>query len=151
MSNKLLKSASLLLVLSLCCAGLILAGQANGQTAPQTAPAAPNTAPDAMGQILDKVIAREAALAERMRNLHPVVETYIQTLDKDDELTFRPKGDAYFLGKLDLKDQKNKQQSMLDDSGIKKNVFGKLSQVYSVKYLPGGFAQTFFLDRKSVV
>ena len=142
MSNIFLKRFSLLLVVSLCCAGLIFAGQAKGQASPQTPPAAPMPSPDssALGQIIERVMAREAALTERMRNLHPVVETYIQSLDKDDDLTFKPKGDAYFLGKLDLKDQK-KQQSMLDSGGIKKNVFGKLSQIYSVKYLPGGFAQ----------
>ena len=43
-----------------------------------------------MSQIIDRVIGREAILASKMRGLHPLVETYLQSLDKDDDLAFHP-------------------------------------------------------------
>ena len=53
----------------------------------------------AANQIIDKIVAKEAALGATMKEMHPLVETYLQTLEKDDELAFHPTGDQYFLGK----------------------------------------------------
>src|SRR3989442_3142280 len=55
-----------------------------------------------VSQVLDRIIGREAILTQRMRTYHPLVETYLQSLDHDDELAFRPTSDKYFLGKLDF-------------------------------------------------
>ena len=93
-----------------------------------------------VSQILDKIIGREALLATKMRAAHPIVETYLQSLDKDPQLAFHPTGDQYFLGKLDF-NKEEREHTMLKKNGIAKNLMGKFSQLYSVKYLPGGFAQ----------
>ena len=155
------KISFLLLALSLVFAGLVLAGQTAPQNQPPAAQpnanaaapnnantAAPNTA---MNQIIDKIIGRETALGKKMQGMHPIVETYLQNLDKDDQLTFRPKSDAYFLGKFDYKAE-GRQHSMLNGEGIKDSIFGKISQLYSIKYIPSGFLQMLVvsgpLDRK---
>jgi len=143
-----------LLAISLTSAGLILARQTPTQNQPATSPTDANaTANDAaVNQMIDRIVGREAALTAKMKNMHPLVETYLQTLDKDDQLTFRPVGDQYFLGKLDFKVD-NKQMSMLDRESVGKNLLGRISQLYSVKYLPGGFIQMLVVggsfDRKT--
>jgi hypothetical protein len=98
-----------------------------------------------MNQIIDKFAAREAAMAKRMQTLHPIVETYLQNLDKDPDLAFRPKSDTYFISKLDLTSQQ-KGHSMMKKEGVAKSVFGKISQLYSVKYISKGFAQMLYID-----
>jgi hypothetical protein len=147
MRNVYFKLSLLVVVISLACAGLVFARQTSQQNPPATTqadrPAMVNGATPE--QIIDKIIARETAMAGRMRQLHPLVETYLQTLNKDEELTFRPTGDQYYLAKLDL-NAEGKQRSLLKKDGLAKTVFGKISKVYSVKYLPGGFAQMLYID-----
>src|SRR5262245_56898750 len=147
MRNVYFKLSLLVVVISLACAGLVFARQTSQQNPSATTqaerPATVNGATPE--QISDKIIARETAMAGRMRQLHPLVETYLQTLNKDEELTFRPTGDLYFLAKLDL-NAEGKQRSLLKKDGFAKTVFGKISKVYSVKDLPGGFAQMLYID-----
>jgi len=135
------------LVTALAWAGLVFARQSQQQNQPANKQTAPSPAPDnsAVNQVVDKMIARETALVARMKNLHPLVETYLQNLDKDDETTFRPTGDTYFLGKLDL-NSTDKERSMLKKEGFTNKILGKVTQVYSIKYLPGGFTQTMMLN-----
>ncbi len=141
------KSFSFLLVILVACAGLVFGRQSQQQTQPagaqNQAPAPSNTA---VNQIIDKIAAREAALAARMKNLHPVVETYLQNLDKDPNLTFRPISDKYFLGKLDL-NMVDRERSMMKKEGFGSKILGRLTQVYSVRYLPGGFAQMLVFNK----
>jgi hypothetical protein len=116
--------------------------------APASAPTAPpmdTTPPTSVDQIVDRVVAREAVLATKMRAMHPVVETYIQTLEKDNALAFRPVRDQYFLGKLDFKAEE-KQRSFLKGGSVPGKITGTISQLYSVSYLPGGFAQMLVVD-----
>jgi Peptidase family M48 len=113
--------------------------------APATAPAPAGAADTAVSQILDKVIGREAILAAKMKQLHPLVETYLQDLDKDDDLAFRPVGDKYFLGKLDFLAE-DKEHSFMPGKPAPYRFTGKISQLYSVQYLPGGFAQMLVVD-----
>jgi hypothetical protein len=142
MRNVTFKISFLLLVASLSCTGLVFAGQAPQQNPPAATQSSPDTsaATAATNQILDRIIGREAVLATKLRGMHPIVETYLQSLEKDNELTFRPTGDKYFLGKLDYKAEE-KQQNMLDKTGFAKSILSKVTQLYSVKYLPGGFVQ----------
>jgi len=95
---------SLILVICAISTGLVFAGQSQQpakQASAATADTGKNTAAEAaVNQMVEKIVARETALAATMKNMHPLVETYVQTLDKDDELAFRPTGDQYFLGKL---------------------------------------------------
>ena len=83
---------SFLLVISLTCAGLAFGAQTPAQKQPATAQTEASDAASttAMNSIIDRMIARETALIARMRASHPLVETYLQNLDKDDALAFRP-------------------------------------------------------------
>src|SRR5690348_14103422 len=105
MRNVHFKTSLVVFFISITCAGLVFAGQAQQPSQPATVQT--DTTASAGGtsasQILDRIIGREALMATKMRNMHPVVETYIQNLDKDNELAFRPVNDTYFLGKLDFK------------------------------------------------
>ena len=126
--------------------GLVFAGQSTQKSASkQTAPTPPDTtknaaAEAAVNQIVEKVIARETALGGTMRDMHPLVETYLQNLDKDDDLAFRPTGDQYFLGKLQFNPGAIREKTFLGDS-MGMSFFSKMKQVYSVTYLPEGFEQ----------
>jgi hypothetical protein len=153
MRNISLKVPFILLAISFLSAGLAFAAQSRpqGQQAQaQPAPPAPASSEStSINQLLDKITGREAAMAAKMRGLHPIVETYLQNLDKDDQLTFHPTADKYFLGKLDV-DAVGKEHSMLKKSGILGNLTGQITQpitqLYSVKYLPNGFAQMLVVD-----
>jgi Peptidase family M48 len=157
MRNVYFKISSFLLVVSVAATGVIFAGQSQqpqqqNQTAPQQTKSSPPPDSSAVNQILDKITARESVLAARMRTLHPLVETYIQTLEKDDAVAFRPTGDKYFLSKLDL-NSPDKEQTMLKKEGFADKVLGKVTQIYSIKYLSSGFAQMILVgnnfDRKN--
>lgn len=107
------------------------------QSAPTPAPA---QGPVPLDQLLDKIIAREAVFADTLPKFHPLIETYIQNLDGSEELTFVPKSDSYFIGKLDVSGNK-KQQSFMPQPGFAQNMMKKLTQFPSVRYMPDGFAQ----------
>jgi Peptidase family M48 len=151
------KISSFLLVI-LVAAGVIFAGQSQQQPqqqkqpAPQQTQAAPTPDSSAANQIIDKITARESVMAARMRTLHPLVETYLQTLEKDDAVAFRPTGDKYFLSKLDL-NAPDKEETMMKKDGLAGKLLGKVTQIYSVKYLSSGFAQMILVgsnfDRKN--
>jgi hypothetical protein len=103
------------------------------------APARTDTAAS-LSQVIDRASARELALIQTLRGMQPIVETYLQSLDKDDELAFTPTGDKYFLGKLDFAVQMN-EKSLLPKPSWTKAITSRITQLYSVKYLPEGFAQ----------
>ena len=148
MRNLTSKISLLVLIVFFVSGSLVFAGQAPPQqTAPATPPAAapdPGT-PSSVSQILDRVVGKEAILASKMRTMHPLVETYLQSLDKDDNLAFRPVSDRYFLGKLDF-NAEEKEHSLLKGDPIPGKITGKISSLYSVQYLPGGFAQMLVVD-----
>src|SRR5215510_11829622 len=105
MRNLIYKPSLLILMICVISTGLVFAGQAKQPSGSKKAAATPadaskNTAAEAaVNQIVEKIVARETALTATMKGMHPLVETYIQNLDKDDELAFHPTGDQYFLGK----------------------------------------------------
>jgi len=137
-------------VVFLVCGGLVFAAQTpqqNPSATPAPAPqaTADTTAANSMSQIIDRIVRSEAGMATKMRGMHPIVETYLQNLDKDDQLSFHPSGDNYFLGKLDFAAE-DKQHSFLKGDSVPGKITGKISQLYSVKYLPGGFAQMLVVD-----
>jgi len=139
-------------ITSLITASLIFAGQSSQQApgSKQGAPAAADrtqstSAETAVSQIVEKFVTKEAALSATMKEMHPLVETYIQNLEKDDELAFHPTGDRYFLGKLDYKPTAIKERAFEDQTGrtsaATNSILDRLKQIYSVKYLPEGFEQ----------
>jgi len=129
-------------VMSLSCG--LLYGQADTTQKPDQQTATPAAAPSKMDQIIEKIIQNEDAAGKRMVNFHPLVETYIQNLDRDDQLTFVPKSDRYFLGKLDL-DKQGKERSLMPAPGFPQLFAKTITQLYSVQFLPAGFSQMLYI------
>ena len=57
-----------------------------------------------LDQVLDRIVENERAMASRLSEYNPLVETYLQTVKPDTEMGFLPVKDRYFLGRLDLRD-----------------------------------------------
>src|SRR5262245_33621800 len=90
-------------------------------------------------RIIDKAVEQERALAKRMTTLTPIIETYTQNMELNADLGAVPKNDKYFLGKLDLR-HGNNQNSFLPASGWMGGFGQSLKQLYSVNFVPEGFA-----------
>jgi hypothetical protein len=159
MRNTTLKFATLMItIVCVLAAGLVISAQERQKPAqPETGEAAavpvepgpapvlapPPATPDtarSLEQIVDNAINRETMLGQRLRGLKPIVETYLQSLDKDQDLAFVPTDDRYFLGKMDFSVQM-KEKSLLPKPSWMKAITSKVTNLYSVKYLPEGFAQ----------
>jgi hypothetical protein len=98
-----------------------------------------NTASISIDKVIDQAIERERALAKTMTDLRPLIETYTQQMERHPDLGAVPKGDRYFLGKLDF-GAGTRQTSMLpESSGFLSTLGQRIKQVYSVTYLPEGF------------
>jgi len=110
----------------------------------QTAPTADPSAVKAQ-EVLDRMFARERQLVSSMKQYKPMIETYIQNLMADTEVGFAPKSDQYFLGKLDVSNGVS-QQSLLPQPGFAQAMKSSLTQFFSVRYLPNGFAQMLLID-----
>lgn len=96
-------------------------------------------------QVVDRAIQREHFFVAQMKHLHPMVETYIQNLKDDKEFGEVPISDKYFLGRLDLTDGTD-DVSFMGQPGFREKFLGKLTQLYSMHFLPNGFAQMVLLD-----
>jgi len=123
---------------------------------PAAVPAAPAPAPPpasiskpapSFDQVIDLVIDRENRFVEQMSKMHPLVETYIQNLKPDPLLNSVPVEDQYFLGRFDLTEGVTKDISF---NSAKHNMWhrsvDRLTSIYSMKFLPLGFAQMVLLD-----
>jgi peptidase M48-like protein len=95
--------------------------------------------------VLDRIVEREHAFVAQMRRLHPLVETYIQNMKNDKELGEVPVSDHYFLGRLDLSNG-TADDSFMGQPGFKSRFVSKLTSLYSMKFLPLGFAQMVLVD-----
>jgi len=165
-ATKMLRSLYALLTLSLvCCATSLFVQTSYAQTPPaqtSAAPAAPEpqlstqaaatqpatAAAGSFDQVVDRAIEREHFFMAQMKQLHPLVETYLQNLKKDKELdTPVPASDVYFLGRLDMSEGTDDRAfTSPTTAGLGKRMLSKLSNVYSMKFLPLGFAQMVVLD-----
>ena len=117
----------------------------NPTTVSAPASASNLAAPSSFDQVVDRVVERERFFNEQMRSLHPLVETYIQTLRPDRELGTVPASDRYFLGRLDLKNGVE-DHSFLDDPKNGPGFFSKMMGPYVPRFLPRGFAQMAIVD-----
>jgi hypothetical protein len=84
----------------------------------------------------------------QMKQLHPLVETYLQNLKQDKDLGAPvPVSDVYFIGRLDMSQGTDDRTfTSPDTAGLGKRMLGKFKDVYAMKYLPLGFAQMVILD-----
>jgi hypothetical protein len=134
----------------------------SGQNSPSTSPALPDlkqapaspTAPNSPGapasaltlnEVMDHVVEREHFFMAQMRHMHPLVETYLQDLKTDASGNTSPVKDQYFLGRLDMSDGVE-DVSFVGQPGFSHRMLTKLTGVYSLRYLPMGFAQMVLLD-----
>ncbi len=101
--------------------------------------------PSTFDQVVNRVVERERAFNEQMRTLHPLIETYIQTLTPEHELGLVPTGDTYFLGKLDLQNGVE-DHSFLEAPKGSHGFFTRLTKPFVPRFLPRGFAQMVLLD-----
>jgi hypothetical protein len=112
--------------------------------APQASEAMPSAALT-MNDVLDRVVQREHYFMAQMRHMHPMVETYLQDLKNDSSGNPLPVKDSYFLGRLDMSDGPD-DVSFVGQPGFGHRMLGKLTGIYSLHYLPMGFAQMVMID-----
>lgn len=104
--------------------------------------AAPVRSPD---EVLNRAIANETKLIAKLKTVQPVIETYIQQMQRDEDLGAIPKTDNYFLGKLDLTRQVS-QDSFIPAPGFFQRSIGTFTKFFSPEFLPRGFAQMVLMD-----
>jgi hypothetical protein len=98
-----------------------------------------------LNEVMDRVVQREPLFTAQMRHMHPMVETYLQDLKNDSAGNPVPVNDQYFLGRLDMSDGPE-DTSFVGQPGFGHRMLAKLTGVYSLHYLPMGFAQMVVLD-----
>jgi len=154
---RIVRSGSVVILASLAC--VLAAAQQPASSAPQSAPnptTAPSSAPAqrieplppaavTLDAVLDRVVQREHLFMAQMRHLHPMVETYLQDLKTDASGNSTPVKDQYFLGRLDMSDGPE-DVSFVGQPGFGHRMLAKMTGVYSLHYLPMGFAQMVVLD-----
>jgi hypothetical protein len=110
---------------------------------------APNSNPPAnaasFNDVIDRVIQRERVFLAQMRHMRPMVETYLQDLKSDSDGNSIPAKDEYFLGRLEM-NQGPEDVSFVGKPGFGHRMLNKLTSVYSLRFLPLGFAQMVLLD-----
>jgi hypothetical protein len=121
-------------------------------TTPSAAPAAPTQSAESLppaavtlSDVLDRVVQREHLFMAQMRHMHPMVETYLQDLKNDSSGNTTPVKDQYFLGRLDMSDGPE-DTSFVGQPGFGHRMLTKMTGVYSLHFLPMGFAQMVVLD-----
>jgi hypothetical protein len=128
------------------------ASDSDGKTTPETLATAPpaqiGSAPSSaltLNDVIDRVVQREHYFMAQMRHMHPMVETYLQNLKNDPNGNPHPVNDQYFLGRLDMSEG-TEDVSFVGQPGFGHRMFAKLTGVYSLHFLPMGFAQMVVLD-----
>jgi len=109
----------------------------------KAAPAPPSST--TLNDVLDRVVEREHLFMAQMRHMHPMVETYLQNLKNDDIGNVVPMKDQYYLGRLDMSDGPE-DVSFVGQPGFGRRLVHKLTGIYSLHFLPMGFAQMVVLD-----
>src|ERR1700687_5354287 len=155
--TKMLRSLVALLALSLvCCVTSGFAQTTPAQTSPQpqlsnrdAATERASAAASSFDQVVDRAVEREHFFMAQMKQLHPLVETYLQNLKEDRDLNAPvPSSDVYFLGRLDMSEGTDDRAFVSPTTaGLGKRMISKLSSVYTMKFLPLGFAQMAILDQ----
>ncbi|MGC2794299.1 MAG: M48 family metalloprotease, partial [Candidatus Sulfotelmatobacter sp.] len=142
---------SLCFFLSLVCSLPALSQNSASPGPPSAAPAAsaaggPSAAPAAsFNDVIDRIVEREHLFLAQMRHMHPMVETYLQDLKNDKDGNAYPSKDQYFLGRLDMSDGPE-DTSFVGQPGFGHRMMNHLTGLYSLHFLPLGFAQMVILD-----
>src|SRR5579864_7194267 len=102
--------------------------------------------PATFDEAVDRIVARENVVIRTMKTMHPLVETYIQTMKTDPELGLVPETDDYFLGRLDLGKGFTIDQSYLTEPGFATTFLQRFTTLTSSRFNPKGFASMVLLD-----
>jgi hypothetical protein len=121
-------------------ASQVSASDAPGQSGITLAPP-----PASFNDVMDRVIEKEHLFVAQMRHLRPMVETYLQDLKSDSNGNAVPIKDQYFLGRLDMSDGPE-DTSFVGQPGFGRRMAARLTGLYSMHFLPLGFAQMVVLD-----
>jgi hypothetical protein len=149
-------SARLTFLMVCCTLSLTLSVSLFAQTTPDpqlatrdAAAQQTSAAANSFDQVVDRAIEREHFFMAQMKQLHPLVETYLQNLKEDKEIDAPvPSSDVYFLGRLDMSDGTDDRAFISPTTaGLGKRMLSKLSNVYTMKFYPLGFAQMVILDQ----
>lgn len=116
------------------------AAPAQDSTAARSLPVAKN-----FDEALDFAIANESRLDQKLRTMQPLIETYIQQMQRDQALGSSPKADHYFLGKLDLSNGVNHDSFMREPGFLSRSLDG-VAHPKSSRFLARGFAQMVIMD-----
>jgi hypothetical protein len=140
---------AVLLTLFVCCAFVFAQSPPAPKLSIRDSSAQQATSPtSSFDQVIDRAVEREHFFMAQMRQLHPLVETYLQNLKEDKELGAPiPSSDVYFLGRLDMTNGTDDRAFVSPTTaGLGMRMLRKLKNVYSMKFLPLGFAQMVVLD-----
>jgi hypothetical protein len=157
---RIVRSGSVVVLLFLACALATAQEPSSSPAPPAPSPTtAPGTAPAlgtqtaepgppaavTLNDVLDRVVQREHLFMAQMRHMHPLVETYLQDLKNDGAGNTIPVKDQYFLGRLDMTDGAE-DVSFVGQPGFGHRMITKLTGIYSLHFLPMGFAQMVIVD-----
>jgi len=93
-----------------------------------------------VADVVDKMNRSEAALFERLKMYHPLVEAYIQHLVPDPQVGWVPAKDDYFLGQLEYTDKPRLRPLGQARKQSNKGSGSRWAPVDAGKLLPDGFA-----------
>jgi len=140
-----MKSKYCLFIFSLCVAFASSSRLCAQTPADGAADGSPDATSLSVDRVIDKAIEQERSLGRKMAGLRPLIETYTQNMGVHADLGAVPKSDKYFLGKLDLTRGVRQKSLMPDSKGWMGGLRQRIRQVYSVDYVPEGFAATILL------
>ena len=108
----------------------------------------------AVRAVVDRIMARENALAQTLQKYRPRVETYIQEVRPDPDWGVVPHNDRYFLGQLEF-DKGVEVRSFLHKPqfGLLSRMFGHRSfvrRLFKFKFDIDSFAQASLVDYKGL-
>ncbi len=101
--------------------------------------------PVSFNEVIDRVVQREHLFVAQMRHMRPLVETYLQDLKTGKDGNAVMVNDQYYLGRLNMSDGPE-DTSFVGQPGFGQRMVGKLTGLYSMHFLPLGFAQMVVLD-----
>ena len=119
---------------------LLLAGSASAADIPPTT---------SFDQAVDRMLDHEHQLVKTMEQYSPMVETYIQNLRADRDVGETPASDNYYLGRLVFHKGAMVDASYLGKKNFRQRLLEKLTDLYSLHYLPLGFMEMILVDGQS--
>ena len=111
----------------------------------QAAPSIPASKTIGFDEFIDLAIRQERRMTDLLRNFTPIIETYLQEQQPDAALGTSPKGDAYFLSRLDLAGSAASTAGFADEGHLKPGWWKKFS-IIEEPFAAAGFAQALFPD-----